>query len=151
MLKLSFSGTDFHEDADLSLSGSRFAEDSGLRTAVIVSLFTDGLADAFDEIPDTSTNRRGYWGDVFPDVEGDEIGSKVWLLQRSILTDENVRRLQSSAKACLQWAVEDGVADRVVAVASRQHLTMAALEVAVYKGANPVFQDRWAVEFAGGS
>lgn len=55
--------------------------DNDMHTAVLISLFTDGLARADD--PYEGTDRRGWWGDL-----GNEktIGSRLWLLRREKLT-----------------------------------------------------------------
>ncbi len=103
---------------DLDLSGSGAVMDAGLRTAVIVSLFTDRRAGAADEPPDGTDDRRGWWGDVYPAVDNDLIGSRLWLLDRAKQTSANLRRAEAYAQEALAWLVEDGVLASVAVVAS---------------------------------
>ena len=98
---------------DIKREGSRFAEDGGLETAVLMSLFLDRRANADDEIPDGGEDPRGWWGDAFATVEGDRIGSRLWLLRRSKLTDETLTRAREYAIEALEWLKEDGVANAV--------------------------------------
>ena len=53
--------------ADLSILGGDLATDDGLRTAVIISLFTDARARADDPLPEADADRRGWWGDCGSD------------------------------------------------------------------------------------
>lgn len=151
MLALTFpteTGTTATE-ADLALDpdAARLAEDEGLRTAVILSLFTDRRAEPGDELPD-GTTRGGYWGDAYPARPGDRWGSRLWLLQRSTITRDVLRRAETYAREAFDWAIEDGVASRVVATATPRGTHAFALEVALYRGAEelPVYRDRWEVE-----
>jgi len=105
----------FGSDFDLLIDVNDLATDNTLRTAVLISLFTDKRARVDDDIPDGSRNRRGYWGDSFADVEGDEIGSHLWLLLRSKQTSETLNRAQEYAVKALQWLIDDGVAVSVSA------------------------------------
>ncbi len=54
--------------ADMAVVNGDLAVDEGLRTAVIISLLTDRLADADAVIPDGTRDRRGWWGDLVLDV-----------------------------------------------------------------------------------
>ena len=64
---------------DWSISGGALASGDDLASAVLISLFTDGLAGDDDIPPDGSGDRRGWWGDAGEDIP---IGSKLWLLDR---------------------------------------------------------------------
>lgn len=94
-----------------------FASDAGLETAVAISLFTDRRV-TDDELPLGETDRRGWWGDMFPDLDGDQIGSKLWLLEREKITDDTLNRAQEYAEEALAWLIEDGVAESVTVEAS---------------------------------
>ena len=76
----------------LLLNDGTLDDTEALATAVIVALGTDRLADPTDELPDPdSSDRRGWWGDL--DAEeiwgGWEIGSRLWLMKRSKITDSS--------------------------------------------------------------
>ena len=118
--------------ADLSVSANDIERESGLQTAVLLSLFTDRQAEAGDVLPDGGTDRRGWWADAFPDVDGDRIGSRLWLLSRA-KPAEWVGRAAEYAKEALAWLVEDQVAERIEATASVPSPGLATLDVEIYR------------------
>lgn len=89
------------------------ATDNGLRTAAMTSLLTDRRADQDEEIPDGTTNRRGWWGDEYLENPGDRMGSKLWLLDRSKKLPGVRRDIQDHARQALAWMVEDKIAASV--------------------------------------
>jgi len=98
-------------DADLLMIDSDLASDRGLETAIALSLFTDRRAQDDDTPPSgDSHDRRGWWADEFAVVQGDLIGSRLWLLDRSKLTNETVLNAQQYATEALQWLIDDEVA-----------------------------------------
>jgi len=107
--KLTHNGSFF----DLAIADGGLEVDEGLQTAVIISLFTDRQADPDDELPDNSTDRRGWWADAYADTPGDKIGSKLWLLSRSKHLPEVARKAKGYAAEALQWMIDDGIADEV--------------------------------------
>jgi phage gp46-like protein len=114
---------------DLSIIDLDLASDRGLETAVLLSLFTDRRAEADDTPPSGDpTDRRGWWADQFAAVEGDRIGSRLWLLDRSKRTSETVQRAKEYAREALAWLIEDRV---VESVAVTVEVTAVALLLAV--------------------
>jgi phage gp46-like protein len=97
---------------DWQLIGPGLAEDDGLITSVIISLFTDRRAEEDDALPDGS-DRRGWWGDIYSDLEGDRIGSRLWLLAREKQLPEVLVKAREYAVEALQWLIDDGVAAAV--------------------------------------
>ncbi|MFK4751434.1 phage GP46 family protein [Oceanobacter antarcticus] len=88
-----------------------------LRSAVIMSLFTDARATE-DEEPEI-TERRGYWGDI--DLDGDDsMGSKLWLHRRSKLTTDIANQVRDEAQDALDWLVEDGHISALAVTVERQ-------------------------------
>lgn len=104
--------------ADLLFDGFSLATDDSLRTAVVISLFTDRRADADDRLPDAGDDRRGWWADTFAEVEGDLIGSRIWLLSREKQLREAVARAEEYAREALQWLVDDAIARSVGVIGS---------------------------------
>lgn len=105
--------------ADMLKIDDDLASDRGLVTAAILSLFTDRRAENDDEPPSgDETDRRGWWGDEFSDVEGDRIGSRLWLLDRAKRTNETVLRAKEYAIEALQWLIDDAVVEDVEVTAS---------------------------------
>lgn len=103
---------------DLTLVRDDLKTDEGLRTAILISLFSDRRAEPGDEIP-AGDDLRGWWGDDFPSVGGDKIGSRLWLLSRSKDTANVLARAESYAREALQWLIDDLVAQSVTATATR--------------------------------
>ena len=95
--------------------------------AVIISLFTWRRAHDDDVLPNTGMSRMGWWGDSFPPSPNDKIGSRLWLLARSKLTDGTAQQAQDYAEEALQWLIDDGVAARVDVSAVRQGISTLAL------------------------
>jgi phage gp46-like protein len=116
---------------DLDFGDGGTAIDDGLRTAVIVSLFSDRRAEADDELPDGSADRRGWWGDIHPQVEEDLIGSRLWLLSREKQMPAVLRRAETYAREALRWLLDDGVATLVEVAASNPRDGLLALSIRI--------------------
>lgn len=86
--------------------------------AVLMSLFTWARARPGDVLP--ADRKMGWWGDTYPTVTGDRIGSRLWLLSREKLLPETMRRAREYAQEALAWLVTDGVAQRVEVTADRR-------------------------------
>ena len=112
--------------ADFEMVNGDLVTDPGLQTALILSLFADRLAAPGDVLPDNSTDRRGFWGDLPVDpaaqISGpsaaDLTGSRLWLLDRALQTQQTLRLAESYAEEALAWMVSDGVVGGVSAQAS---------------------------------
>lgn len=116
---------------DLAMAGPVLETESGLHTAVIVSLFTDARADDDDLLPDGSNDRRGWWADTWPAQEGDVTGSRLWLLSREKQVPVVLDRARRYARDALQWLIEDGIASAVDVQASIPRTGVLLLEVAI--------------------
>lgn len=90
---------------DLVASGDRIAR------AVVISLFTWRRAEPSDPVDDDE--RYGYWGDAYPDMPRDRIGSRLWLLRRRSLTAATIQDADRYARESLAWLIEDGIAQAV--------------------------------------
>jgi phage gp46-like protein len=121
-LKLAYIG-EGEFDYQTSDDGSRLVTDDGLETAVTISLFTDcaATADELIEYGFAADQNRGWWGDDYPDVEGDVMGSRLWLLERSKRNEETLAAAIEYAQAALAWLIDDGVAKTVTATAAWSH------------------------------
>lgn len=107
---------------DLGAGNGDLLLDNGIETAVIISLFTDRRASDDDPLlDDNNLDKRGWWGDlVSPDVEGDQIGSKLWLIDRAKTTNDIIQMTKQYLDDALQWLVDDGVASKVDTYVERQ-------------------------------
>lgn len=116
---------------DLVTDGVLLATEEGLRTAVVVSLFTDARAGDDDRLPDGGADRRGWWADTWPEFEGDNTGSHLWLLAREKQLPLVLERARRYARAALQWLIDDGIAAEVSVDASFPRTGVLLLEVVI--------------------
>ena len=108
---------------DFIFEDNDFDTDEGLGTAVLISWFTDQRASDDDDIPnatDDFIDKHGWWGDlVNPLVEGDQIGSKLWLLNRAKTTQENITKAVEFGTKALDWMKDDGIAKDIVVTSEK--------------------------------
>lgn len=72
---------------------------------VEISLFTWRRAEGDDPIDDDE--RYGWWGDSYPAVSNNKIGSRLWLLKRRKLTTETLLDAEHYIKEAMQWLIDD--------------------------------------------
>jgi len=113
--------------------------------AVIVSLFSWRRANPDDELP--GDERMGWWGDTYPTVANDRIGSRLWLLSRSKLTEQVRLKAKEYAEEALRWLIDDGIASRIEVESERQGLSTLVLSCRIYRAdslhMDIRFQDTW--------
>lgn len=80
--------------------------ETSLIRAVVISLFTWRRAATDDPVDDDE--RFGWWGDSYPTLADDRIGSRLWLLRRVKLTADTQRDAEFYAREALQWMLDDG-------------------------------------------
>ncbi len=98
-----------------------------LTRAVIISLFSWRRAEP-DDSPDEA---NGWWGDSFPTVQNDRIGSRLYLLSRQKLTNKTPIKAREYISQALQWLVDDGVAVRVDVSAERTGINLMSASVVI--------------------
>lgn len=113
---------------DIGVANGALAADHDIKTAVLISLFTDRRAESDDPLPNPDASLRGWWGDAFADRR---IGSRLWLLGREKQLREVTVRAREYAEEALAWLVEDEVASSVQVAAYIAAPGWLALEVAV--------------------
>lgn len=97
--------------ADIALDGADLQVDNDLKTAVIMSLFTDRRANNDDIVE--GSDRRGWWADTYNEIAKDKIGSRLWLLSRSKQTQDTLNLARGYCVEALQWLIDDRVAQQV--------------------------------------
>ena len=117
---------------DIAFNEGDLKQDDSLQTALLISLFTDKRIEE-SERPEDEPSLRGFWGDIYADVEGDKIGSKLWLFSRSKRTVETLTYYEDYALEALKWLTEDEIADRVEVSAAYQGEGL-LLSIYTYKG-----------------
>ena len=132
---------DVADGIGLDLIDGDLVLDDSLRSAVVISLFTD------QENPDeSSADRRGWWGDAMG-LQGDRTGSLLWQLQRRTETDAVLVDAKRHAEAALAWLIADGVARAVTAKATFPERGRLDIEIAIDRptGRELIrFSDIWA-------
>lgn len=117
-----------------------------LATAIVLSLFTDARAGRDDWLP-RGSDRRGWVGDEFVAAEGDQWGSRLWLLLVSKVQGSVLEAAKVAAIDALQWLVRDGIAQRVDATALwvGERLDRLAVRPQVWQPgeASPVYDVLW--------
>ena len=129
--------------ADIAVAKGDIALDQGLRTAVIVSLFTDRPALPGDKIP-YGAKPRQWWGYAFL---GFVFGSRLWLLKRTVITPAVRVLMQDYAREALQWMIDDGVAGSIDVVATQTGVNAVNLSITInQQGGSAKFDLPWANE-----
>jgi phage gp46-like protein len=120
-----------------------------IRRAVEVSLYTWARAKPDDVLDDGQ--KMGWWGDSYPSVVSDQIGSRLWLLRRHKFTDELPRLAEDYAKEALQWLLDDDVvfAFNVSAQRRGREAVDLQVEVTLLDGMAYLFDfnDVWSVQY----
>lgn len=107
---------DFPAPADVKVVGTTLFRDPGFETAVLISLFSDARASSDDPLPDNNDTRRGWWGSA---VTGTEVGSKLWLFDRSNINNAMMAQQAQYIEQALAWMITDGIASKITATATR--------------------------------
>lgn len=123
-----------HFRGDWSVTpGDLGVDPGGLRSAVLLSLFTDRVASPdFEYPPGEPPDRHGWWGDTY---EPSPVGSRLWQLRRA-KKDDSLALLNKAADYCreaTQWLVDDGVVDSIDVQAAWLTSQTLALIVTVQK------------------
>lgn len=119
-----------------------------LYRAVEISLFSWRRAEPDDEVDDEQ--RMGWWGDSFPAVDGDKLGSRLWLLRRKTITPEVLRRAEAYAREALQWMIDDELVRTVEIQLTRPDHTRVDMVVTLTDDGGPLppfnFENIWQVQ-----
>lgn len=94
------------QTGDWKLVGTQLATGADLVTAILISVFTDRIANADDVIPDGTNDPRGWVGDLGATYP---IGSRMWLISRAKQTPDVLKRAKDYLVEALQWLIDDGV------------------------------------------
>lgn len=127
------------EGGDLALESGDLKRDDGLRTAVLLSLFTDRRA---SDDQGGAADRRGWWADD----SDDRFGSHLWLLGRAKITDETLNQAREYVFGALEWLLADGIAETVNVEAERNGAESIALGIEIVRGSAELWPDLWSSE-----
>lgn len=105
--------------ADIALACGDVLTGNDLSTAVLISLFTDRRANEDDKLP-SGDDPRGWWADA---MDGQRIGSRLWLLENASNLPETLALAKEYALEALQWLVSDGIAKSIAVTTAAQRGT----------------------------
>lgn len=128
---------------DIAIDGAGIQLDEGLRTAILISLFTDARAPDAAVLPHEDADRRGWWGNGFPtetDARESELGGLLWLLEREKITPAAIARARDAAYAALRWFVTDRIASAIRINIEVQQRKRLALSVELDRPTGPARQ-----------
>lgn len=104
---------------DVVMSGG-VVQETGLETVILSSILTNRRASPQDILPlqyqgknrGISDDRQGWVGDVL-DEDSHLLGSKLWLLDRELNTNDTRLRAIEYIEAALQWTIDAGYISRI--------------------------------------
>ncbi|MCX8659610.1 phage GP46 family protein [Gilliamella sp. B2772] len=100
-----------------------------LYRALIISLFTWRRKNTSDD----SDHPYGWWGDSYPSIANDKIGSRLYLLARSKLNNQTANFAKIYIKEAVQWMINDGLASRIDVSVKRIDLTVLVATINIFK------------------
>ena len=99
---------------DFDVTGT---QSSPLEGMINLCLFTDAKADEGDI--NANTDRRGWWGFLFTPTQ--KFGSKLWLLQREVATNQVAERAKRYIQQALQPLLDQKIAKNITVTTELQH------------------------------
>lgn len=125
--------------ADLICEDGDLVTENNIQTAVLISLFTDARAPKDADLPDVlNPDRRGWWGsDISPPVPDYNMGSLLWLLERSKVTNEVLSKAKDYTQKALQWMIDDKVVDEIEINVQRRKGDILAIQAILYRPDEP--------------
>jgi phage gp46-like protein len=121
----------------------QLTEGPSLQAAVFVALLSDAIAAPSDVLPNpNSDDLRGWWGDLdAAEIWGGwTLGSKLWLLTRTSIVDQNAKagatitRVQQYLAAALQPFVDNKICSKFTVTARQTNIQTIIAHVKMYRG-----------------
>lgn len=128
---------------DIAMDGHDLKTDPGLRTKVIISLFTDARAHDDDVLPSDDNDRRGYWGDSY---SGGIKGSRLYLLERAKEIQDTLDKAKDYAAEALGWFIEEGIAQTVKVTTDWFAKGKIGIYITITKGDGTTWSDSFTYE-----
>jgi phage gp46-like protein len=115
---------------DYEIENGELSKGHDVRTSVLISLFTDRVADVNDELPDSTQDRRGWWGDTGQKYP---IGSRLYLLDRSKAPTNIELEAINYASEAVQWMIDDNIVAKFDIQAKFIHNNQLRMIVVAYR------------------
>lgn len=130
---------------DMVIENGTIKADNSLETSALISLFSDKRV-TLEELPPGENDRHGWWADLISEPEDDQIGSKLWLLERNgKVNDITAVDMEAILADAFTWMLEDGIAASIVVSAERKGLNEISGNVNIFRpsGDNIPFKFIW--------
>lgn len=118
--------------ADIYIDAPGVLTGKDLESALVISIFTDRRANDDDNL-ELSSSRRGWWGDTYNPIRNDKIGSRLWLLRQSKMTQETLTRAREYVLEATRWLLDDNVASRIDVITEFYNSYTIAIQVTVQR------------------
>ncbi len=137
-LAIAWDAANFRGDWTVT-SGDLGIDPGGLRSAVLISLFTDRAA-PLDWQPPAGTpwERRGVWVDSY---EAEPAGSWLWLLNQAVKTPALLNQVNDYASGALLWLKTRGIVSSVTVTSSWMQPTVIGMRVVLTRLSSPPFDE----------
>jgi phage gp46-like protein len=107
--------------------------DSGLQTAVFISLFTDAR--------DPQTEAGGYWGDS---LDQSPIGSLLWTLKREKMSADLPLRIREYCITSLKWLTDQNIAKSVEVTVEKLNMYGLFIQIDIIKADGSIINQKYA-------
>lgn len=129
---------------DLSITEGQFDLVDNFDTSLQMSIYCERRADSSEVLsPD---QRRGWWGNTVSNIPNFEIGSKIWILYQSRLTQDVLNQIIDYAEESLQWLVDGNYLNSFQVDAAIVDDTSIRLNITLFRSPDNVetkFFDLW--------
>lgn len=129
---------------DIVIENGDLKADNGLDTAAFISLFSDRRV-TLEELPAGEDDRKGWWADLISEPIDDEIGSKLWTLERSKINNATAAELETILEEAFKWMLDDGISNSVVVTAEQLGINeiRGSVEISKPDGSSHPFKFIW--------
>lgn len=129
---------------DLIIENGDLKPDNGLETPALISLFSDRRV-TIEQLPPAEKDRKGWWADLISEPIEDLIGSRLWSIERSKVSDNTAIEIESMLNEAFQWMIDDGIAASIIVNAEIIGLNDAKGTIQIFRpsGDNIPFKFIW--------
>lgn len=108
---------------DISIENGDIVMINSFSTAIDISIYAERRAEASEQ--PVNYLQRGWWGNELSDVQGFEIGSKLWELTQARDTTDTRNKAIAYLQEAFQWLIDDGhLTDVTIDAADLSHITV---------------------------
>lgn len=125
---------------DMVIENGDIASDLGLRTPVLVSLYSEGRVDQPEDIPYPETDPRGWWADIFLRTR---MGSLLWTLARAKITPETRSQARVIVEDALDWLLQDDLIGDLTVLVTQRNKDSLLVRIEMSRGTARKGSDLW--------